>query len=366
MPWRAERSDDCPASKPWAVVKIGTGEVEGCHATREDAMKQVAALYASEGKAVLSSAARENIPDSGFACPEKRLYPHHKPDGSLDLVHLRAALSRIGDPNNDQCGKAHLLAHRKAAGIGEGKALLPVKAQLMDTDELTAWLEGRIPRRVLSIPFGGPIPSAKSSIGVDYEGEWFSERTDIYGPYSELRKTRERIVDWHHSLRPPSRLQGDPTGVMNGRVLGKSILDDEPESDGWWSDFWLKQGEKRLSKIAELVKRGAQLFGSSQPLPGVEREESGEITVWPHWLQTLSTSPVNTFSIVKPKALLEEYTEPLSAELRHVLASLGNLSVDLGPTFDVGEDPAKSGRVDIARFERALDNSLEAFKPQPH
>lgn len=314
--------------------------------------------------AVLTSAARENLANSAYACPEKRLYPHHFPDGSLDLPHLRAALSRIGDPDNDQCGKAHLLAHRTEEGMGEGKALLPVKAQLMDDDELTAWLGGKTPRRILAIPFGGPIPSAKSSIGVDYEGEWFSPETDIYGPYPELRKTRERLVDWHHAYRPPSVLQGDPTGVMSGRVLGKSILDEEPESDGWWADFWMKQGEARLSKIRELVRRGVQLFGSSQPLPGVERKASGEITVWPHWLQTLSTSPVNTFSIVKPKAMLAEYTD-LSPELRHVLASLGNLSVDLGPTSDAGEEPAKSGRVDMARFERALDHSLEAFKPQP-
>jgi len=151
---------------------------------------------------------------------------------------------------------------------------------------------------------------------------------------------------------------------MNGRVLGKSILDDDPLPDGWWADLWLKIGEKRLSAIKVLVERGGQLFGSSQPAPGVVKAATGEILVWPHWLQTVSTSPVNTFSVVTPKAYLDEVD--LSPELRGVLASLGNLSVDLGPTSPVGEEPAKSGRVDIARFERALDHSLEAFKPQPH
>jgi cation transport regulator ChaB len=75
----------------------------------------------AETKAVLDTAAREALPDSAYACPEKRLYPHHHRDGSLDLVHLRAALSRIGDTSNDQCGKAHLEAHAEAAGIGDRK-----------------------------------------------------------------------------------------------------------------------------------------------------------------------------------------------------------------------------------------------------
>jgi HK97 family phage major capsid protein len=48
MPYRAERSSKCPASKPWAAVKIATGEVMGCHASEADAQAQVAALYANE------------------------------------------------------------------------------------------------------------------------------------------------------------------------------------------------------------------------------------------------------------------------------------------------------------------------------
>lgn len=36
----------------------------------------------------------------------------------------------------------------------EPKAVIPVKAQLMDADELEAWFAGRIPRRLLAIPFG--------------------------------------------------------------------------------------------------------------------------------------------------------------------------------------------------------------------
>ena len=69
--------------------------------------------------AVWDSAYVNALPDSAFACPDERKYPHHSKSGTLDLPHLRAALSRVGDPGNDQCGKAHLMAHAKTAGIGD-------------------------------------------------------------------------------------------------------------------------------------------------------------------------------------------------------------------------------------------------------
>ena len=48
MPWMIEKSDKCPASRPYAVIKEDDGSVEGCHATEADAEDQVVALYASE------------------------------------------------------------------------------------------------------------------------------------------------------------------------------------------------------------------------------------------------------------------------------------------------------------------------------
>lgn len=50
MPYRVEQDHpDCGADTPWAVVKEATGELMGCHATEDDANKQMAALYAEEG-----------------------------------------------------------------------------------------------------------------------------------------------------------------------------------------------------------------------------------------------------------------------------------------------------------------------------
>lgn len=48
MPWRVEVSAACPAGEPWAVIKEPDGSVAGCHASVDDANRQMAALYAAE------------------------------------------------------------------------------------------------------------------------------------------------------------------------------------------------------------------------------------------------------------------------------------------------------------------------------
>lgn len=52
MPWHVVRDhSECPAGKPWAVVKNATGRVEGCHATEGEADDHMRALYANEPSA---------------------------------------------------------------------------------------------------------------------------------------------------------------------------------------------------------------------------------------------------------------------------------------------------------------------------
>src|SRR5262245_10825569 len=48
MPWHI--SDDHPDCSGYAVVKDSDNSVAGCHKTKEEAQRQLAALYASEGK----------------------------------------------------------------------------------------------------------------------------------------------------------------------------------------------------------------------------------------------------------------------------------------------------------------------------
>ena len=236
------------------------------------------------------------------------------------------------------------------------KSLIPLKAAPLDPDEMDAWFAGKLPRRLLAIPFGGPIPKKGAPIGTDLDGEWFDETTDIYGPYAVLRNERERLVDWHH--------RQDPTGKMGNAIIGKAVLDEEPDEDGWWESVWLKAGEARLSLIKRLQERGAALFGSSEAL-FKKVDDAGKIVTWPYVRQTLSTSPQNTLSVLRPmKASLDALDSTdldVSGPLRDFLVGVDNLGSDLGPTSRLatgGEGTAKAGRVLSARNERALRDAL--------
>lgn len=205
--------------------------------------------------------------------------------------------------------------------MAEITALTPLKAAPLDDPE--AFFAGKIPWRLLAIPFDGPIPSPNAPRGVDLDGEWFSPQTDIFGGYKALLETRERATDFHHS--------SDPTGMMGRTVVGKSILDPNPEEDGWWVDFWVKAGEKRVALIKKLAERGTQLFGSSQASRKVVTTK-GEITVWPYYMQTISTSPQNTLSVLRPKAVLDEFTESgiaISPAMTRLIAESADLEADL-------------------------------------
>lgn len=206
------------------------------------------------------------------------------------------------------------------------------KAEPLDTDALDAWFAGKIPRRLLAVPFGGPIPSFDGK-GRDMDLEYFDEKTDIKPDWFE-----ERPVDWHHSQ--------DPTGKLNGVLIGKA-KNLTQEEDGWWVDLWLNAGEKRLGLIKRLTEKGAELFGSSYAYPNlVKRGKAGHIDVWPYMMQTLSTSPQNTMSVHRPaKAVLDYFTqadisvEPILADVLTELATLRDLDANL-----TGEAAAKAGR----------------------
>jgi len=84
-----------------------------------------------EQKAEWDSGYVNDLPDSAFAMvytndagQKVRKLPHHKSDGSLDMPHLRNALSRApqmkGDPDSqEEKAIAHLNRHAHAEGVGE-------------------------------------------------------------------------------------------------------------------------------------------------------------------------------------------------------------------------------------------------------
>ena len=233
---------------------------------------------------------------------------------------------------------------------GYEKALLPMTVEPMGENELAAWLGGKRSRELLAIPFYGPIPVPDGK-GRDLDNEYFDAATDIKPDWFS-----ERPVDWHHSK--------DPTGKMNGHLVGKAT-DLRLESDGWWVNVWAKAGEDRLKLIEKLVEQGSKIFGSSWAYPNlIRRGKAGHIDVWPYTFQTLSTSPQNIWSTLRPaKAAdlfdLSEIT--LDGRLRDLLGSLDNLQS--GPASDLtGDDAAKAGRVISSKNEQALQDAIDSIQ----
>lgn len=229
--------------------------------------------------------------------------------------------------------------------------LAPVKAAPMGEDELAAWFDGRVSRRLLAIPFGGPVLSPHYAKGQDLDGQYFHERTDIRPDWLETR-----LVDWHHG--------NDAT--MGRAVLGKAAK-LAMEEDGWWVDVWLKHGEHRLELVRKLVERGGILYGSSESVQGMTKADpvTGAIDQWPYWRQTLSTSPQNTLSVIRPlKAVLADALDsPPSARFwADVGPALRDLGADLQSTSFEGEAGAKSGRVLSAVNEQAIIEAVSAFE----
>jgi len=69
MPWEIQTGNPGCDSGEFAVVKIEGGEVEGCHDTRESALEQMAALYASESSSA-APVSRNVAPWSGVIVVE--------------------------------------------------------------------------------------------------------------------------------------------------------------------------------------------------------------------------------------------------------------------------------------------------------
>lgn len=56
MPWHVSKSGQCPASKPYAVIKDSDGSIAGCHPSEKAANAQMAALYAQEAEPMSKNA----------------------------------------------------------------------------------------------------------------------------------------------------------------------------------------------------------------------------------------------------------------------------------------------------------------------
>jgi hypothetical protein len=315
----------------------------------------------------------DDLPDSDFAYIEPggtkdssgRTVPRslrHFP--IQDEAHVRNALARLSQSPFGDKARAKVEAAAKRMGIGApaGKATGELKAEPMNTTQLDAWLSGRIPRRILVLPFGGPIPKAGAPRGSDLDGEWFDENTDITHGHKALIESRERVVDWHH--------RQDPTGLMKGAILGHVLMDTYPEDEGIWADFWANAGEKRRDLIARLERGGVPLYGSSEAAYK-KADMNGHIDVWPLIRHTITTSPQNTYAVLPPlKAFLTVPSiDELPADaLKALLVGLDASTTELllsSPSAAVtasalaGGGAVKSGRVLSTRTITQLRAAIE-------
>lgn len=262
---------------------------------------------------------------------------------------------------------AFKIAHT-AAGMcrGAGKAWTSLKAQDMGKKQLDQWLSGEIPRRILVVPFGGPLPGGKA--GVDLDGEYFDEVSDLYGPadlFPMLHASRERMVDWHHDEYglPPTV---PVAGRMKGAILGRVVFDDEPEEDGLWAEWWANAGERRMALIKSLSRRDVPLYGSTEAVPwAVRKATDGHLDVWPVIRHTISTSPQNTYAVVPPlKALLTESAidgsslGALQAAIAGLLDAPELIEIVALSGLPAASEAIKAGRVLSAENESALNEAI--------
>jgi hypothetical protein len=306
-----------------------------------------------------SDTTREKMAGTGVAMPDGS-YPIPDKDA------LGRAILAFGRAKDPAATKKHIIRRARALGAtamlpkewmgGAGKSMTEMKAEALTPKALESWLAGERSRRIMVVPFGGPLPGGKAGLDLDYE--YFDDATDLYGPFPALKRTRERLVDWHHD---------DDTGVpsyvptMKGTILGRINLDEGPSTlrtddgdyEGVAADFWAKAGEQRLALVKALQKRGAAIYGSSQAVKGATHvEDDGHIALWPLYRHTLSTSPQNIYAVVPPlKAVLTAdlpFDDVGAAALRAALSSLDDLGPDLRATLGCGpgKRAAKARQVD--------------------
>lgn len=142
--------------------------------------------------------------------------------------------------------------------------------------------------RILAIPFGGEHKGGK-----DADGEFFSRNTDIKPDWFDRRP-----VIWHHGK----------DAVMQDSTIGTED-DLEVKADGWWATLWLDRGARYRDQIEAMIRAG-KAYGSSGALGHlVKVAANGEILIWPHAEQTLTTAPINFLSRLEAAKALGDFAD---------------------------------------------------------
>lgn len=102
MPWHVVKDTNaCSVSKPWAVKKKGDESLVACHKSKQDAQKQVAALYAQEQKSLMTVA----IPDA--TAPNGQAAGRHRTGVRLALIDGALEYRDKGDSAESPVMRGH-------------------------------------------------------------------------------------------------------------------------------------------------------------------------------------------------------------------------------------------------------------------
>ena len=238
------------------------------------------------------------LPDSAFACVDAdgRHYPHHNAQGILDMPHLRNAMSRLGQAGTTSCGRDHLQAHAKAAGIGMMKSAdeQPVERAVKFIGPDT--IEG------LAIPFA-----------YDTDGETFTPATDF-------------CLDWFGKSGRPV-LYDHGLDAPESSVIGRQE-DFEERADGIWAKSQLQKNRRYRKAIDHLIEEGALGYSTGAMAHLAKKNRAGEITRWP-WVELSLTPypahPATMVHYVKSADFirrLEETDQSVPAPVKAALAAL--------------------------------------------
>lgn len=170
--------------------------------------------------------------------------------------------------------------------------------------------------RVLAIPFGGP---GGDFGGKDFDGEFFSPRTDIKEAWM-----KERPVVFQHAQ--DEELDDTELGIQTNLTK---------QDDGWWGELWLNRSARYWAQVDAMLRAG-KMFGSSGALSHFVRKDhkTGEILRWPHIEQTLTPTPANPLArITASKALahIDSAGIAIDDSTKSIIADLDALADDLRP-----------------------------------
>lgn len=211
MPWHiVEDSSQCPTSRPYAVVKDATGQVEGCHPSRMAASDQLAALYAAE-KAMAEQ-----------DCPEGE---HRMPDGECMMDDEMP--SRAPDYTTQSAGAVQRWEGTLAIeGVETGDG------RMFNVDALT-WRDLPVPLMYQKVTSHGGIDDVTVNVGsideIWRDGNliWARGRLDMEDPngVEVERKMRMGFIRGV-SIDADSIKDADVELVFPGSSHGEDVLAD--------------------------------------------------------------------------------------------------------------------------------------------